>query len=570
MYTMHKTNFQGVYKGVFPAAKLVLFILGLFLLTSHVGAQVGIGTSTPDASSQLELVSTSKGLLIPRMTAAQRAAIVSPAASLLVYQTDGVPGFYYNSGTAAASNWVCLNTEAQLTALSFNTTGSLFASSSAGSLTTDNKAWLIGGNSATAELNFGLTSNNHLNIITNNIYRGKFASSGQFMYGTSTSFFPGDLITVTNNSSYPNGFNSYSTQNGNAIFGQIRSGNITSLAAIEGNYSGAGGAGTKGVMGTNNSTASGSSFRIGGASAGLQGLHQAASGSYQFGIVGAQNSVSVRAGAVLGDDFGIAFGSLAYYASTAVDYAVYGFGKAYANGIVGGRSANTDRSGMEEPNTMIGMGIYGGVMGGWIRGMEYGAAFKGKQFGSFTDGKAITNDVFISLADNNSDSRTVTYAPVALTADIQLKGRARLEQGRAFVPFDESVRNILKAETAVINITPMGNTRGIYIDKVNENGFWLVENNNGQASVEFCWLLTATRKDVETTVSPEIADKSFDHHLNNVMFNENNTKDQPGSLWWDGTKVRFDPIPKGLLEKIRGEMAKELQQEMKKLSRPRD
>src|ERR1051326_3224138 len=60
----------------------------------------GIGTTTPDASSLLEIKSTSKGLLISRMTQAQRNAIVSPATGLLIYQTNATPGFYYYNGSA--------------------------------------------------------------------------------------------------------------------------------------------------------------------------------------------------------------------------------------------------------------------------------------------------------------------------------------------------------------------------------------------------------------------------------------------------------------------------------------
>lgn len=59
----------------------------------------GIGTTLPNASSLLEIKSTSKGLLIPRMTLAQRNAIVSPAAGLLIYQTNNTQGFYYYSGS---------------------------------------------------------------------------------------------------------------------------------------------------------------------------------------------------------------------------------------------------------------------------------------------------------------------------------------------------------------------------------------------------------------------------------------------------------------------------------------
>jgi hypothetical protein len=84
-----------------------LFIL-LFLATGlSAWSQVGINTdgTTPDNSAILDVKSTNKGMLVPRMTSAQRTAIASPATGLLVYQSDGVGGFYFYNGTT----WVSLN-----------------------------------------------------------------------------------------------------------------------------------------------------------------------------------------------------------------------------------------------------------------------------------------------------------------------------------------------------------------------------------------------------------------------------------------------------------------------------
>ena len=61
---------------------------------------VGIGSATtPNASAQLDVNSTTKGFLPPRMTSTQRLAITAPATGLLVYQTNGTSGLYYYNGT---------------------------------------------------------------------------------------------------------------------------------------------------------------------------------------------------------------------------------------------------------------------------------------------------------------------------------------------------------------------------------------------------------------------------------------------------------------------------------------
>jgi hypothetical protein len=81
-----------------------LFALGLLhallCLSNFASAQVGIGTTTPDPSAQLDIVGAQKGLLIPRMNLSNRTGIALPATGLMIYQTDNDPGFYYFNGTA--------------------------------------------------------------------------------------------------------------------------------------------------------------------------------------------------------------------------------------------------------------------------------------------------------------------------------------------------------------------------------------------------------------------------------------------------------------------------------------
>ena len=86
----------------------MICVLPLFSL--YTKAQIAINTdgSQPDGSAMLDVKSADKGLLIPRLTAAQRSSIALPATGLLVYQTDAPAGFYYNKGTTTQPQWILL------------------------------------------------------------------------------------------------------------------------------------------------------------------------------------------------------------------------------------------------------------------------------------------------------------------------------------------------------------------------------------------------------------------------------------------------------------------------------
>jgi hypothetical protein len=84
-----------------------LFILITCLTTSTVNAQIGIGTTTPDDSSVLDIESTEKGVLIPRLTSTQRDAIVNPETSLMIFNTSN-NRYEYNVGTSSAAKWVSI------------------------------------------------------------------------------------------------------------------------------------------------------------------------------------------------------------------------------------------------------------------------------------------------------------------------------------------------------------------------------------------------------------------------------------------------------------------------------
>lgn len=132
------------------------FFLILVMLALNLNAQIAINTTgaLPVASSMLDITSTTSGLLIPRMTQAQRIVIAAPATSLIVYQTDAPTGYWYYNGTV----WVRL----------YSGSGD---------------AWDINGNTGTSSLvNFiGTTDNMDITFRTNNTDRSYiFADGSQY------------------------------------------------------------------------------------------------------------------------------------------------------------------------------------------------------------------------------------------------------------------------------------------------------------------------------------------------------------------------------------------------------
>lgn len=75
-------------------------LLCSFFYFSEQFAQVGIGTNNPSSSAILDLTSTSKGFLPPRMSESEKNAISSPVAGLMIYQVNNSPGLYYYTGSA--------------------------------------------------------------------------------------------------------------------------------------------------------------------------------------------------------------------------------------------------------------------------------------------------------------------------------------------------------------------------------------------------------------------------------------------------------------------------------------
>jgi hypothetical protein len=440
-----------------------------------------------------------------------------------------------------------------ITTDNFNANGTLsIVTTIPSTITSTNAAWLVGGNQLAATGNLGTTSNNHIDLISNNIVRGRLSNLGEFFIGATNTVIAGDLMNGVSNATFPWGVNGYSAFNGGGTYGAITGGN-TIFAGVQGEYLAAatGGPNTAAVRGGNQSNVAGTGFRTlvaTGPRMGVNGNTSATTGSYTFGVYGSMGTTDIRSGAVFGDDFGLAFGALGYFAANFVDYSVYGFGIAYQTGIATGRTSQGGGSSENwdgEPNTNIGLGIYGGVMGGWVRGMAYGMHVKGTRYSLYVDGYTFTNKPVAMLVTKEDGTRATTYAAVSTTSDVYARGKAQLNNGSVYIPFDATFRQIIIDPTdLVITVTPTGNSNGVYVSSVDANGFTVTENNGGTSAVNVSWVAIATVKGNENPETPaEVSQNDFDQKMRGVMFNDNNLTDTPQPLWWDGSQVRFDTPP---------------------------
>ena len=328
----------------------------LFFQISFFGfAQENVGISdvsnTPDPSSVLDIFSTSKGLLIPRMTSDERLAILNPSNSLMVFDTDSSCFVFYRS---IENQWfsLCDFTQGEmgppgddgvhvqdavvngvgdlivtltdgtvinaghvigpdgatgpagptgpqgdvgpagpqgdvgptgpqgdlgptgpqgdagpagpqgpqgdqgpswtLTTPFYKPDGTFVVTGTSGSggpVQSTDASWLVGGNDFSttgSAYKLGTISKDHIDLLSNNIVRGRLSHLGELFIGTTTTTLPGSLFEAKGNTDFPYAVNGFTDQNGSGVYGSVTAG-ASEFAAIEGSYRGSGiGAGING------------------------------------------------------------------------------------------------------------------------------------------------------------------------------------------------------------------------------------------------------------------------------------------------------------------------------------
>src|ERR1700739_1765622 len=93
---------------------LLMFIASVAFCQSG-GVSITPGGGAPDPSAAFDVNFTNKGLLMPRLSQAQRDSIVSPAKGLTIFNTD-CSVYNFNAGTPEAPNWATLSSSNALVA----------------------------------------------------------------------------------------------------------------------------------------------------------------------------------------------------------------------------------------------------------------------------------------------------------------------------------------------------------------------------------------------------------------------------------------------------------------------
>ncbi|WP_044403881.1 hypothetical protein [Lacinutrix sp. Hel_I_90] len=440
----------------------LLLILGFSILGY---SQVGIGTTNVQNGVALQIESSSKGMLIPRVSLQGKnlESPISPspiATGLMVFNTATagsdsnvvVPGFYYWNG----SLWVSLQ-----------------------SATVSGDFWSLSGNSSTTPgTNFlGTSDNVDLQFKTNAVKRATIKNDGALIIGDNATALNNTLTSV-----YPSG-----TQIGLYASSQnsprtIRATNVSGTAFVidGGNFDANGG---RGVIGISTNLAANTTTTV----TGVLGL----SGTTSFSELQGE-SVGVSAQGTTG-------------------LHVRGVGKSTVDYYAGFFEYDQDN------NTGTSTGPFARIAGKDYDYFSGGASRRDVTYGGYFDANTTSSDyVFVGARNNNTSYKVLGGGSVSTmvkdrdgnnrilhtkeTPEILFEdfGTAKLVNGEAFIIIDPVLsRNIYvdKKHPMKVFIQLEGDCKGVYVTDKTKDGFKVKELQNGKSNVDFSWNLVANRAD---------------------------------------------------------------------------
>ncbi|MEO0267121.1 MAG: hypothetical protein ABIM36_03180 [candidate division WOR-3 bacterium] len=252
--------------------------------------------------------------------------------------------------------------------------------------------------------------------------------------------------------------------------------------------------------------------------------------NYTFGIAGHSWLDFYRCGGVLGADWsGSNWGSLGYRSSAGQTFGGYFTSTGTGGGLLGIKSG-------------IGFGSYGNLMGGWVRGEEYGLYVKGERYGLYVDGNEYVKGCIATVHEENNNIN-ILYTLTSTSVNVMTFGKAKLSNGKAKIDFDDNFRKVVSdKEPIIVIVTPIGECGQIYVSDVSKNGF--SANTKERTNNEFYYVAIGKRKGYENINIPqELLAPDFDDNMLEVAFNENNLNGKAKGIYYDGSTLRFGEPP---------------------------
>ena len=452
--------------------KKKLFVLLTTFYFMNFYAQVGIGTTNIENGVELQIESTNRGLLIPRvaLTSTLVQAPVGPApiaTGVLVYNTstNGAgatavsPGFYYWSGT----EWISLRSNAGTPNLDY---------------------WSLFGNSGTTPgANFlGTTDTRDLQIKTNNQLRLTAKSTGEVIIGNTTNPIANTLTTVIPSGTQIGIF--ANSQNSPRTIRALNADN-TQFVIDGGNLDPDGG---RGVIGISANLASNATNTV-------------------MGVLGVAGRTTFTE--LPGESVGVS-------GQGTTGLHVRGVGKTGNNDYF---SAYFEYD--QDDNLSTNNGPLARIAGKDFNYFTGAAARRDVTYGGYFDANTSTSDyVFVGARNNNTSYKVLgggsvstmvkdkegnnrilhaTETPEILFEDF---GVGKLKNGSAYIELDPILsQNIFVSEEHPMKVFIQleGDCKGVYVTEKTKKGFMVKELQNGTSNVSFSWNVVANRKDTINT-----------------------------------------------------------------------
>jgi hypothetical protein len=499
--------------------KSVLFILLSNLVGIGFAQNVAInGTgAAPAASAMLDVASTTSGLLMPRMTSAQRTAIAAPATGLKVYDTT-TGGFWYFNGTI----WVQL----------LNT----------------NTGWALVGNTLVGTEFMGSINAQDVKFYSNNAERMRILSSKEIVVGSTTAFV-GDMFSsyATGTDIAIAGYNSGTNisvlgvnTNATAVPAHGVQGQTTAFGSAAGlrgfNVAAAIGAAQNGfgVRGSCNVTPTGTGFVMGvrgdcnGATGSTYGVYGQSASSTGFGADGVNtNAVGTGMFAVGNNAAGTYLVSGSGIASNGNAVGLFSIAKTAASGVgivgVGNNlvaSIITPASGCGVAGIGTQYGIFGiattlvntnplnnsasnaaaASSGGYFELQNAGTAqtwaYVGVRDNTATNRKIIGPGTVNTVVKDTRGKLVALSCPEAPENLFQDYGQGQLVNGRAHITIDPTfAMNILVNDKHPLRVFVQleGNCKGVFVTNKTATGFDVEELDGGNSNIPFMYTIVANR-----------------------------------------------------------------------------